>query len=164
MFVRLDVDTISFTTPRLKIRSLCLDDVDSFREYIEQGKKQYTKEEVITLLEKTIKEKDTLGIFQNNELVGALVLLNVNHEIELVDSTDKGIGTGYSVKKSERNKGIMSEVVIGFTQYCHSALNLDFVYAYCSKENRASYRVLEKCGFEMYKEDKEHYHFIKKLN
>ncbi|MEO9319843.1 MAG: GNAT family protein [Nitrososphaera sp.] len=75
--------------------------------------------------------------------------------VALAKATEGGHGAaevGYWVGASYWNRGIASESLALVVDYAFSALRLHSVHAYVMKENLASIRVLEKCGFSLEKE------------
>ena len=54
---------------------------------------------------------------------------------------------GYDLSESYWNQGLMSEATAAVLGYAFGHLHLDVVSAYCHRDNVASVRVLEKCGF-----------------
>ena len=160
MYYKVDASKVMFTTDSLYIRGICMGDFDNFKEYLMSGGKSYSDDRIKEMFNDTLTKNDTLGIFKNNELVGALVFATFDNEYNLINDSKIGVGIGYSVKQSMRNQGIMSEAVVGFIGYCFESLKLDFIYGACALDNKASYRVLEKCGFKWYKSDDEQNHFV----
>ncbi len=62
--------------------------------------------------------------------------------------TDDGWETGYHIAKAFTGNGYASEAVCAFLPVIAEKKALSEVYGICLKENAASVRVLEKCGFE----------------
>jgi putative acetyltransferase len=54
---------------------------------------------------------------------------------------------GYALSESHWNQGLMSEATAAVLGHAFGHLHLDLVSAYCHRDNVASTRVLEKCGF-----------------
>lgn len=71
----------------------------------------------------------------------------------------KFLEISYFISPEHRGKGIASEAVKAFCEYCIKAFLLDGITATHLASNTASKKVLEKCGFNLvYKEfDKMHY-------
>jgi len=66
---------------------------------------------------------------------------------------------GYGINEPYRGHGYMTEAVIAMSNWGLSQEGVHRVTAKSDKDNPASWRVLEKAGFEKYGEDKEE-HFI----
>lgn len=60
---------------------------------------------------------------------------------------DEGWEIGYHVAKKETGKGYATEAVKSFLPVMAQKKKLSVIYGVCLKENTASVRVMEKCGF-----------------
>ena len=60
----------------------------------------------------------------------------------------EGWEIGYHIGGAFTGRGYATEAVRAFLQVMLPALGIDRIYGVCLAENRASLRVLEKCGFE----------------
>ena len=60
---------------------------------------------------------------------------------------DKSHEIGYNINRSFWNKGFATEAVRGMIDWAHRELGVRDFTAFYAKENGASGRVLEKCGF-----------------
>lgn len=61
---------------------------------------------------------------------------------------DEGWEIGYHIAKKYTGKGYATEAVNSFLPYMAKKRALPIIYGVCLKENSASVRVMEKCGFE----------------
>ncbi|MCR5689037.1 MAG: GNAT family N-acetyltransferase [Clostridiales bacterium] len=61
----------------------------------------------------------------------------------------EGFEIGYHVAKAHTGNGYATEAVSAFLPVIAEKRGLDWVYGICLAENKASVRVLEKCGFEL---------------
>ena len=79
---------------------------------------------------------------ERQELIGEISLHmdNIYHVAQL----------GYWVGEPFWNQGIASEAVAAMLQFGFETLNLDFIYATCNEQNKASAKVLEKNGMEIH--------------
>lgn len=57
------------------------------------------------------------------------------------------VNLGYFILKEFWNKGILTEAARSFISYCFSCLGVVRIETGCLSENRASERVMKKCGF-----------------
>ena len=60
-----------------------------------------------------------------------------------------GWETGYHIAKKHTRNGYATEALSAFLPIIMERLNIDKIAGLCALENRASCRVLEKCGFEL---------------
>jgi Acetyltransferases, including N-acetylases of ribosomal proteins len=81
---------------------------------------------------------------------------NENGEVEL----------GYGINEAFRCNGYMTEAVDAMCQWALAQPNVSCVIAETDKDNTASHRVLQKCGFTKYKETEEGYfwHMIEEIH
>ncbi|MBQ1509070.1 MAG: GNAT family N-acetyltransferase [Erysipelotrichaceae bacterium] len=127
----MDISDMVIKTKRLTVRPLKESDYLTFREYVEKD-----ESECRSMFEETLEKKDTLGIFLGEELAGAFLLYDVHdHDLHL----------GFSVKKTHRNEGVMTEALSSLSAYLFEA-GFHGIYIDTKEENRACQRVLEKCG------------------
>ena len=75
------------------------------------------------------------------EIIGGIGFNTINHNFKRAE-------LGYWISKKYRNEGIMSEAVTLTVKYAFSKLKLKRVHAFVEPSNKASIKVLEKCGFE----------------
>ena len=73
-------------------------------------------------------------------------LANIGY-VQLVP-IDEGWEIGYHIAKAYTGKGYASEAASAFLPEMAKLHRLDAVYGICLAENKASVRVMEKCGFE----------------
>ena len=106
-----------------------------------------------------IKADDTLGVFMDDEMVGAFVSYGHSSNERIQKENKKGTSLGFSCKKSQRNKGIISK---GLRMLSDQLLTeLDYVFLEIAKDNPASWHAAENAGFILYDEDQERYNYIK---
>jgi len=63
------------------------------------------------------------------------------------------IKVGYLFHKKYWDKGYATEVLGALLDWAKDNIDADYIIAYADKENEASFRVMEKCGMEYYKDD-----------
>ena len=61
---------------------------------------------------------------------------------------EEGWEIGYHIAKKYTGKGYAAEAVSAFLPFAAEKMSLSEIYGICLKENAASVRVMEKCGFE----------------
>ncbi len=134
----MDIRRLKIQTKRLVIRSLKQSDFPSFCDYVQKDISECRK-----MFDETMEKEDTLGIFLDEELAGAFLLYDVHdHDLHL----------GFSVKKTLRNEGIMTEALSSLTsRFLESGIREILIDT--KEENRACQRVLEKRGFSLIKEE-----------
>jgi len=81
---------------------------------------------------------------ENNKVVG-----NISLEIK-----QKFAEIGWISNKKYWNNGYMTEAVRETIKYSFNKLKITKIMATCTNKNRASYRVMEKCGMIKIKEEK----------
>lgn len=62
--------------------------------------------------------------------------------------TEEGWEIGYHIAEKYTQKGYATEAVMAFLPYIAKKKSLQTVWGICLKENTASEKVMEKCGFE----------------
>ena len=60
---------------------------------------------------------------------------------------DRAVEIGYGILLSYEGNGYMTEAVQGMIRWAFAQQDVDFVEAEADPDNRASQRILEKCGF-----------------
>lgn len=68
------------------------------------------------------------------------------------DTLDTGeVKVGYLFHKKFWKKGYATEVLNAMLNWAKSNIDADYIIAYADKENTSSFKVMEKCGMEYYK-------------
>ena len=70
----MNINNITFKTKRTLVRKLLEDDFDTFCDYMEDNGYDYSIDEYELMYNKTLDDQDTLGIFLEEELIGAIVI------------------------------------------------------------------------------------------
>jgi RimJ/RimL family protein N-acetyltransferase len=83
-------------------------------------------------------------IQQDQAVIGFLFLYETPSDKQRID-----LRIGYLLAKESWGQGIASEMIQGLLMHCKSGLNIRSILAGVNKENKASIRALEKCGFEL---------------
>ncbi|MBU3146545.1 GNAT family N-acetyltransferase [Clostridium sp. CF012] len=86
----------------------------------------------------------TIQLKENNKVIG-----NISLEIK-----ENFAEIGWISNKAYWNNGYMSEAVREIIKYAFHKLNITKIMSTCTNKNRASYRVMEKCGMTKIKEEK----------
>ena len=77
-------------------------------------------------------------ITKRNENIGYVQLVKIQ----------EGWEVGYHIAKKYTSKGYATEAVKAFLPYIAEKMNLEKIWGICLKDNVASAKVMEKCGFE----------------
>ncbi|MCI5598247.1 MAG: GNAT family N-acetyltransferase [Ruminococcus sp.] len=77
-------------------------------------------------------------ITKKNENIGYVQLVKIQ----------EGWEVGYHIAKKYTSKGYATEAVKAFLPYIAEKMNLEKIWGICLKDNVASAKVMEKCGFE----------------
>lgn len=77
-------------------------------------------------------------ITKKNENIGYVQLVKIQ----------EGWEVGYHIAKKYTGKGYATEAVKAFLPYIAEKMNLEKIWGICLKDNVASAKVMEKCGFE----------------
>ncbi len=94
-----------------------------------------------------------IGQYQSNEypLIYAVIRNSDNANLGYVQlvQIDEGIEIGYHIAKKYTGNGYATEAVKLFINYLKDNTNIEEIYGIALSINKASRRVLEKCGFEL---------------
>jgi len=152
------MENILFETNRIIVRKLSLNDSELLFKYSQE---EITKSELPDEVYENISDiKDAIEYFMINydyeynfvyPLVYGIVHKNKNIIIGHISLTeiDKGIEIGYAIATEYQNNGYMSEIIIPFINWIKNHLRLEKIYGITKKDNMASWKVLEKNGFEL---------------
>lgn len=149
MIIQIKLQTLKIQCSNYLLRPLEESDFNSFQKYLEINGYQHAQDEIKQMLNDTIGEQSTLGIFMNQELIGAIQFVDSNEKLPIIDEA-KGICFGYSVRKDLRNQGIMKQALKTVIDYFSE---IEYFYAATTKDNEASIHVLQDNGFQCVKED-----------
>lgn len=149
MISKLNTTNIEIKSNHYLLRYLKEDDFTTFEDYLRMNGSHHSKEKRYQMFNQTLISQNTLGIFNQNQLIGAIEFFESYEEIPL-DEQAHGLAIGYSIRLDFRNQGIMKQAIKSLIQYFKE---IDFFYAYTSKENIASMQVLKDNGFINYKKD-----------
>ena len=115
-------------------------------------KSAFTKEEINTFVNGNHDLKE-------NQQIRYVICLNDPEEaigtIDLFeyDAKKKAVGLGVLIAGTEnRNKGYASEAINLMIDYCRNELKLVHLFCNIIKDNTASIRLFEKCGFQFIEE------------
>ena len=103
--------------------------VDEARETIEFLMSRYESEEGPFVYPVITKNGDNIGYVQ-------------------LAQVEEGWEIGYHIAKKYTGKGYATEAVKAFLPYIAAKKALQVIWGVCLKDNQASVRVMEKCGFE----------------
>ena len=140
----MNINNITFKTKRTLVRKLLEDDFDTFCDYMEDNGYDYSIDEYELMYNKTLDDQDTLGIFLEEELIGAIVI----HDT-----------IGYSIKRNYRNQKYMSEVLNKYIEFVFNNNYTNIIKAYVDKNNSCSQKVLLNNSFIKTNEDEKYYYY-----
>ena len=123
-------------TDRIILRNFKEEDLEDFHEYCSQegvGEMAGWKHHSDLL---TSKE----GLYSNIKIGH----ISINEDSE--DGREDTKELGFVLNRNYQNKGIMTEVVYEILNYLFIN-DIEYVYACCFKNNKASKGLIEKCGF-----------------
>lgn len=121
-------------------------DVDNWK--VSGTTKPFTKEQIETFvnnpqnLELNEQMRFVICLIDSKKPIGTLDLFEF-------DAVEKAVGIGILIaEKAFRNKGYAEEALNLVTDYCRNELKLVNVFCNIQKDNTASIRLFEKCGFQ----------------
>lgn len=145
------------TNSLITIKPLATSDARHLNVFLALNRKEFQRFFPITLgKNKTLKDSEnyirnkceqlklktefTFAIRSNNTLVGLIILKNLNWELKQGE-------LAYCMDKNYQGRGWMTKAVKGITLYAFNELNLKTLEIIAYRENKASVRVAEKCGY-----------------
>lgn len=149
MIIKNNFTKIYIEKDNLTIRRITSRDRDTFSDYTS-----------IDHFEEALNSSNTLGIFIQNEMVGAIVSYSDVKSKKIFSEEGSGTVLGYSCRKDKRNRGIMSASISLLSD--HLLEELDHVYLEIRRDNLPSIHVAYNAGFEKYDEDEEMLYFIRR--
>ncbi|MCL2772466.1 MAG: GNAT family N-acetyltransferase [Oscillospiraceae bacterium] len=148
-------------TERLIIREFEYGDIPLMIQYSkEEARKKELPDEIFDTVEKAMaqvemclenyKEKKyplpyAIDLKEFNIFIGHILLCPI----------EKGVEIGYFISERYQNNGYATEAVKSFVKWAKPALNLNTIYGDAKKSNIASWKALEKAGFQFAYEKEE---------
>ena len=140
-------------TERLIITEFTMDMAEAVHlNSLDEDNRRFVPDEVFETVEDAADTVGFLmGVYENGD--GPLVypaLLKDGTYIGYVQAVPFDDGTweiGYHIGGNYTKKGYATEAVKAFLPVIMPKLNLDFIWGICLAENKASVKVMEKCGF-----------------
>ena len=159
MIAPVDVTNIRLDTERLLLRPWQESDLADFYEYARvDGVGQMAGwlphrniEESQTILNDFIAQKKTLALIwkQTGKVIGSL---GIERGSDFDELPGMGRELGYVLSKEYWGRGLMPEAVKAVMEYCFRDLGYDYLGCAHFVWNDQSRRVIEKCGFQFWKE------------
>ena len=162
---------LEFEGEEIMIRKLKLSDADGvFRNvkdtedtpWLESNIQHYTKNNAVKFIRTThrdIRNKKCfafgIALKLDNKIIGCIGLSSIS-------SKNKNSEIGYWLGKKYWGKGLGRDAIKLIVKFGFEQLKLHRIYGIISKENIASQKVLEKCGFKLEGELKEEFYRNKK--
>lgn len=142
-------------TARLVITALTMDMAQAVQKNsLDEDTRRFVPDEVFETLEEA-RETVAYLINQYGAFDGPQVYAVITKEddcsigyVQMVPMEDGKWEIGYHIGKQYTGKGYATEAVKAFLPVMAEAVGAREVYGICLKENAASCRVMEKCGFE----------------
>lgn len=142
-------------TKRLIITEMTMDMAQDVHENsLDEDTRRFVPDEVFETVEDAAETIDFL-MAQYGAYEGPLVYALLTKEdgrnigyVQMVPMEDNAWEIGYHVGKAYTGHGYATEAVLAFLPLMAKAIGISEVLGICLKENAASCRVLEKCGFE----------------
>ncbi|MDO4765105.1 MAG: GNAT family N-acetyltransferase [Eubacteriales bacterium] len=145
-------------TKDLLLRPFRMSDLNDFYEYAQREeigpkagwKPHPNKEFSAKILQSFIKNNEVYAIVlkEENKVIGSIgIHERMLPEMLAVYSQKSFREIGYVLHSAYWNRGFMSQAVAAIIYYAFHDLKLDFLVVAHSKDNPASGRVIEKCGF-----------------
>ncbi len=155
-----DISGIWLETERLILRPWKKEDLDDLYEYASVNgvgeragwSHHESKSESEAILNRFIEGRKTFALVhkEHQKVIGSLGLESVkDHEKDDLKHL-QGKELGYVLSKDYWNQGLMSEAVGRVIEWCFDELKLDYLLCGNFVENKASWRVQEKNGFQPY--------------
>ena len=128
---------------------------DVWQNSLDEDNRKYVPDEVFKTLEEAKGVIDfIIESYKSKEgpFIYAVIRKEDNANIGYVQlvKIDEGYEIGYHIAKKYTGKGYATEAVKLFLEYLKDNTDLKKVYGVALAENKASCRVLEKCGFKLY--------------
>jgi len=142
-------------TDRLIISELTMDMAqDIHKNSLDEDTRRFVPDEVFETLEEA-RETVSYLINQYGALGGPQVYAvtakqnrqNIGY-VQMVPIEDGNWEIGYHIGKQYTGKGCATEALKAFLPVMAAAIGIREIYGICLKDNAASRRVMEKCGFE----------------
>ncbi|QSX06904.1 GNAT family N-acetyltransferase [Sedimentibacter sp. zth1] len=86
-------------------------------------------------------------VTETDELIGSISISSINNFL-------KTCNVGYTISKKYWNKGIATEALRKVLDYMVNIVGMEKIFAYHDVENKASGRVMQKCGMKYIKRKK----------
>lgn len=139
----------------ISIVPFALDMVDDvWRESHDEDNIKFVPDEVFETREDALDVvKFIISNYKNNELPLIYAIIRNSDQkylgyVQLVE-INEGYEIGYHINESVRGNNYATTSVLLFLDYLKNELKIDKIYGIALKENKASIRVLEKCGFKL---------------
>lgn len=140
---------------RVTLRKLCESDADALKELAEsESVYRYEpnflierntgdiSELVRRLYDEVMEESFFIGVFMNEDFCGLIELYGYNEKIHK-------ISIGFRLLPKSWGKGVAAEAVDLIVDYLYTKTSIEIITASSMVDNKASAKVLQKCGFTL---------------
>lgn len=146
---------MTLTTERLTITELTMDMTEAIhKNSLDEDNRRFVPDEVFETINEARETVDFLMSqyeTKDGPLVYAILISKTGENIgyvQLIPIDDGQWEVGYHIAMRHTGKGYAAEAVRAFLPAITREVGINEVFGICLKENAASVRVMEKCGFE----------------
>ena len=150
-----DFDVLVSNEQLLIVKMIPSMSVDVFNNSQDEDNREFVPDEVFETLEEASEVVDSIIQSYDSKdgpFVYAIIRRNDNANIGYVQlvKIEEGWEIGYHIAKIYTKRGYATNAVNLFLKYLRNNKDLQEVYGVALATNKASRRVLEKCGFELF--------------
>ena len=146
---------MTLTTERLTITELTMDMAEAIhKNSLDEDNRRFVPDEVFETIDEARETVDFLMSqyeTKDGPLVYAILISKTGENIgyvQLIPIDDDQWEVGYHIAMQHTGKGYAAEAVRAFLPAITREVGINEVFGICLKENAASVRVMEKCGFK----------------
>lgn len=149
---------IHLTTPRLIIRDHRQDDLDAYHELLSNSTVMFrhsatsetidqSKERLQQAIEQIDMAQRSFYFFCIEDRITSEFIGEIGYAVNAFTALGKLVGAGYFIRDQHWGKGYVPEALREVIRFAFEENDVYRFEAGCLKENTASARVLQKCGF-----------------
>lgn len=119
---------------------------------------EHTQQAMEGLYQEAVKHKESYFWYTNWQIILKSNNISIGSFCFMASPNEKGeVEIGYGINENYRGNGYMSEAVTAIHQWALNQPNVLKVIAETEKDNIASHKMLQNCGFTKYKESDNSY-------